>query len=522
MERFKEGNKHFLLLILPFLFFTFCACFNVYASPGMVTGLKQTHASTSGVKIEWNETSDARYYQVAIDSNDDGSYAELAPRMSKYDSIYSLKSGVTYHVRIRGANRLKSGEYEYGPYCEPIEVVTAPLGRTEIMPTNVTETSMSFYISSPPGTNIVKVSYYPAGENGNTQTIYLDGSDVTIRNLDNHKLYMIEMTSERINSSKTFEAEGSKTTIHNFKLVPGKITDFSCISANGNQLTFSWPNINNDTRYELVLYDSDGEEVKTIQNSISRTDRITQTIRVFECGKYEAKVRGFITINGTNYYGEWSDECPCQTEYPNHNYGSKSVMSMPTCTNEGRQVSYCTLCNNRKEESIPKVDHEYGPWRPFNDIEHRRYCRYNSLHTQSEKHNWNNGEIITQATATTQDLMKYTCLVCGATKHERIEKLSVVYPDNVTILKAAGGKGKITVSWKKTKNADGYIIYRSDKQKSGFKKIATVKGAKKTSYINKNIKKGTKYYYKIKAYRVLNGKTVLSKKYSAIKFAKAS
>ena len=522
MERLKEGNKHLLLLMSTFLFFTFCVFSTAYASPGIVTGLKQTNASNSAVKIEWNETSDAKYYQVAIDSNDDGSYVELTPHMSKFDSIYNLKSGVSYHVRVRGANRLRSGEYEYGPYCEPVEVVTAPYGRTEITPTSVTETSLSLYINSPPGTNIVKVSYYPAGENGNTQTIYQDGSDIQIHNLDNSKYYVIEITPERINSSKSFEAEGSKTSMRNFKLVPSKITDFSCISVNGNQLTFSWPNINSDDRYELVLFDMNGEEVKTMQNSVSRTDRITQTIKFFNCGKYKAKVRGYIIVNGTNYYGEWSDEYPCQTEYPNHNYGSKIVMSMPTCTNEGREVYNCTLCYNQKEESIPKVDHEYGPWRQFSDSEHKRYCKYNSLHTQTEKHSWNNGEVISQPTTTMQGLMRYTCKICGATKNEPIKKLNVVYPDNVTILKAVGGKGKITISWKTAKNADGYIIYRSDKQKSGYKKIATVKGSKKTSYINKNLKKGSKYYYKIKAYRVVDGNKVLSKKYSSVKYAKAS
>jgi hypothetical protein len=67
-----------------------------------------------------------------------------------------------------------------------------------------------------------------------------------------------------------------------------------------------------------------------------------------------------------------------------------------------------------------------------------------------------------------------------------------------TKLKASAGKRKVTLSWKKASGAKKYEIYRSTKKKSGYKKIATTT---KTKYENKKLKKGARYYYKVRTLR---------------------
>ena len=72
-------------------------------------------------------------------------------------------------------------------------------------------------------------------------------------------------------------------------------------------------------------------------------------------------------------------------------------------------------------------------------------------------------------------------------------------------------KGSITVKWTASGDAaaaDGYEIWKSTKVNKGFKKAFTTT---KTSYKNtKDLKKGTRYYYKVRAYKMVDGVKVTS------------
>lgn len=57
----------------------------------------------------------------------------------------------------------------------------------------------------------------------------------------------------------------------------------------------------------------------------------------------------------------------------------------------------------------------------------------------------------------------------------------------------------VTLSWNKASNATGYqVYYFTTSGTSGFKKLSNATG---TSYTAKNLKKGTTYYFKVRAYR---------------------
>ena len=89
---------------------------------------------------------------------------------------------------------------------------------------------------------------------------------------------------------------------------------------------------------------------------------------------------------------------------------------------------------------------------------------------------------------------------------------------NITSIKSKAKK--VTLNWKKSANATGYYVYRCDSKAGEYKKVATVKGAKKTTYTDKKgLKKGQKYYYKVVAYKTTN-KIVAPANASKIKFVK--
>lgn len=70
----------------------------------------------------------------------------------------------------------------------------------------------------------------------------------------------------------------------------------------------------------------------------------------------------------------------------------------------------------------------------------------------------------------------------------------------------AKGRHVARVYWSRAKDASGYQIYKSAYPNRKFKRIKTVKGAKKGSLAVKNLKSNKTYYYKVRAYVKRNGK----------------
>ncbi len=94
-------------------------------------------------------------------------------------------------------------------------------------------------------------------------------------------------------------------------------------------------------------------------------------------------------------------------------------------------------------------------------------------------------------------------------KVEAVSKADLIAKTKVSSTK--GGKRAIRISWNKIEGLDfdGYEIYRStNKTKFGKTPVKTSEGTK-TSYLNtKNLRKGKTYYYKLKAFKMINGEKV--------------
>ena len=87
-----------------------------------------------------------------------------------------------------------------------------------------------------------------------------------------------------------------------------------------------------------------------------------------------------------------------------------------------------------------------------------------------------------------------------------------------TINKLYTKKKKVTINWKKVSGASGYEVYMKTSSKGSYKKIKTAT-SKTTKYTKSKLKKGKKCWFKIRTYRVVNGKKVYSP-YSKVKSIK--
>lgn len=100
-----------------------------------------------------------------------------------------------------------------------------------------------------------------------------------------------------------------------------------------------------------------------------------------------------------------------------------------------------------------------------------------------------------------------------AQKNQAEEQANIKkYTPSKTKLKSAKKQSakSVRLTWKKVKGCAGYEVYMSKKKNSGYKKIATLKKAKKVTYTKKKLKKKKTYYFKVRTYKTVNGKKYYS------------
>ena len=97
--------------------------------------------------------------------------------------------------------------------------------------------------------------------------------------------------------------------------------------------------------------------------------------------------------------------------------------------------------------------------------------------------------------------------VKGIADYYGLEYIGLTKP---AVTLSAPGYKQLAVEWDEQEDARGYLVYRSEKKNSGYKKIATVTGGYNTSYVDTGLALNKDYYYKVKAYRKIDGVTYYS------------
>ncbi len=211
--------------------------------------------------------------------------------------------------------------------------------------------------------------------------------------------------------------------------------------------TFKEPWVNHDAgrhkqlcacgvaRYESHHWD-DG--VVTLEPTHLTTGE--KTHHCAECGA--VKTEPIPKLTEHTFEGEWMKHdaehhkqfCACgEAQYETHDWDDGTVTQEPTHLTLGVKTFYCTVCGETRTEDVPKLtEHSFSTdWTKHDGGTHKQVCACGEeLHKQ---HAWDNGKVTKPASHTAEGKMQLTCLLCGATKEEKIEKLSEhVYAKNWT------------------------------------------------------------------------------------------
>lgn len=220
-------------------------------------------------------------------------------------------------------------------------------------------------------------------------------------------------------------------------------------------------------------------------------------------GKIHTSVQVKCSVcNGTTYI--FNDCSYCNgtgRTAPGHRYGSWAVAEAASCTEDGSRTRVCSDCGDTQTAVIAKTGHSYATTRI------------------------DDGTIVEK------------CSVCGSIKsisagvgtdspnsspadktENNVKGKSVLSKTTISAIKNNAGK-KLTVRWKKVKGAKGYEVYRAISKNGKYRKVKTITRGSKLSFTDKKLSRGKTYFYKIRAYRIVNDKKVYGE-YSTVKHRK--
>lgn len=83
-------------------------------------------------------------------------------------------------------------------------------------------------------------------------------------------------------------------------------------------------------------------------------------------------------------------------------------------------------------------------------------------------------------------------------------------PQAPTITVRSSAKGTVRISWKRVSGATGYEIFAADAANGAYKKLAIIVKGNTVRYTNKKQKSGAGRYFRVRAYRAVDGKKVYS------------
>lgn len=285
---------------------------------------------------------------------------------------------------------------------------------------------------------------------------------------------------------------------------------------------------------KLVYFITDSPNIKKTKDSSNSSkynkEYAEYTFEMCISHKWDAGVvtkEPTYTSTGTKKYtctncGETKIETIAKLVCTSHVWDSGKVVTAPTYKTEGIKKYTCKNCGTTKTETIAKLVCTKHAWdagvvtkQPTYKTEGtRKYTCTNCGETKTETiaklvcttHAWDNGTVTKKATYTATGVREYTCKTCGAAKQVTIARLKLA---KVTV-KSAQQAGAIKLTWNKASGASGYKIYRRT-AKGRYVCIKTVKSGT-TSYVDKTVKSGNRYYYCVKAYNgnVLSGYTEAS------------
>lgn len=420
------------------------------------------YSNKVGVTLFWNEIDGAEKYEIYRKTKK--SEFEKIGESEDIDKAYcdlSVKNGETYYYAVSAVKDGYSSLLEKTEKIEFIKLDTPKLDSATmtkdgiLVKWNTVKSAEGYTLyRCTEDTDWVQIADFNGAVKSFTDTTAKSG--VTY-------YYTVKANNGFVESGCDYEGVSAV-----YLSVP-KLTKISNVS---NGIKVQWSKVSGATGYIIGRKTSSSgwSQIATVGNVSSYTDKTAKvgTTYTYTVVPVKNSIKGFYNEKGLTY-----------------KYLEKITVKSASNVNGGVKVAWSKASKGSGYLVYRKT--EKGSWEKIAKITNLNTLQYTDKKAKS-------------GVKYTYTVKVYSGSYLGA--YDTTGK-SILYLSAPKLTKVTSSKSGVTVNWGKVTGASGYYVYRKTGNGS-WKKIATVKGGSKVSYLDKSAKKGTTYVYTIKAY---NGKT---------------
>ena len=448
-------------------------------SPTNVSNVTCTARSYNSITLSWNRNTTATGYK--LEQYKGGKWVQVAQINGNSTTSYrvtGLTAATAYNFRIR-AYKTSGNATAHSGYTN-LSTLTSPTNVSNVTCTARSYNSITLSWNRNTTATGYKLEQYKGGKwvqvaqiNGNSTTSY------RVTGLTAATAYNFRIRAYKTSGNAT--AHSGYTNLSTLTS-PTNVSNVTCTARSYNSITLSWNRNTTATGCKLEQYKG-GKWVQTaVINSNSTTSyRVTG---LTAATAYNFRIRAYKTSGNATAHSGYTNLSTLT---------SPTNVSNVTCT--ARSYNSITLSWNRNTTATGYKLEQYkgGKWVQVAQINGNSTTSYRVTG-------------LTAATAYNFRIRAYKTSG-NATAHSGYTNLSTLTsPTNVSnVTCTARSYNSITLSWNRNTTATGYKL---EQYKGGkWVQVATVSGNKNVRYTVSKLSRNTAYRFRIRAYKVINGKT---------------
>lgn len=418
-------------------------------------------ASYNSINVTWRGVAGAAEYAIYRSTSPNSGYTKIGnATTASYKDTSNITAGITYYYKVAAAKGNYVGPMSSYSYAKTI--LNAP---TNVKVTKKAYDTATVTWSAVPGATRYRI-YRTIDQNGTyayigeskTTSFEKNGIIPGVR----HYYKVVALNSNNASMSNYSNTVNIKTSFD-------KPKGLDVVNTEYNNIKLTWTKANGATSYDVYRSTKKSSGYKKIATS--------------KTNSYTSKR---LKTNKTYYY-----KIKAKNSYTTSSYSS--VVKGKTGLSEPENVKAVSSSYNSIKLTWSKVTgaQKYEIYRST-----KKSSGYKKIKTTKSRSYTNKN------------------LTSGKTYYYKIKAVRSKYKSdysdrvNCKAIPPATSKfkaesvnyNKIKLTWSKVSGATKYVIYRSTKENSGYKKIKTLDNDKSLTYTDGSLITGTKYYYKIFTY----------------------